>query len=128
MKHFCFTLVCFHLGSWKFVAQHLVTLNITHLQSIAFTPTLFGHIKHAIHPLSTAFTPTFFILMNWCKIAPQKVKRRIFFNKFLNFSVRFDHTFKTSSGDLDKFLLVSHVFLLDFLLFESSQITCSHRC
>jgi len=114
---FCFTLVCFHLGYWKFVAQHLVTLNITPALSIALTPTLFGHIKHGIHPLYTALTPTFFILMNWCKIAPEKVKRRMFFNKNFKLFVQFDHTLKKSSGDLDKFLLVSHVFLLDFLLF-----------
>jgi hypothetical protein len=47
--------------------------------------------------------------VNWCKLAPKESLQ--FWPNF------FDHTLKESLPNLNRFILLSQVFVLDFLLF-----------
>ncbi len=55
-----------------------------------------------------------FFLTKWCK----KVKRRLFFCRFWKNFTKFDYTSKKSSPYVNRFPVLSQVFLPDFLLFS----------
>jgi hypothetical protein len=75
-------------------------------------------MNHCTHShKSTWYIKLLFLLTKWCKIAPQTIKRRLFFCRFWKISPNLIYTSKKSSPQVNRFLVLSQVFLLDFLLF-----------
>ncbi len=103
---YCYTWVIFWFGFIRYHSKYFYILLYVCML------TTMNHCKH--WHKSTSYITFFKFITKWCKMAPKKVKRRIFFCRFWKKFSKFDYTSKNSSPHVNRFLVLSQVFSAGF--------------